>query len=222
MTPRVFLSERNETFSQMLTYYLQKEGWEVTSFSNDTSSLLNVADCPNLWILDADGEEWVNIMRKIQSNSTQIPIILTSEHENTINRVWGFELGCADFIVKPFMPKELVFRARKILNPHDHGSVTETATKVTRLQNYHLDLQRRMILVDKLTVDLTSKEFDLLCLFARHKGIALSREQILTSVWGENYFGSDRVVDDLIRRVRRKLTTLEIDTVYGYGYRIVS
>ncbi|SMC96217.1 response regulator transcription factor [Sporomusa malonica] len=221
MTPRVFLCENNETFAQMLTFYLEKEGWDVTIFSNDASSLLNVADCPNLWILDADGEEWVNIMRKIQKKSTQIPIILTSEHEKTINRVWGFELGCADFIVKPFMPKELVFRARKILNRCELGSASEL-TEVARLQGYHLDLQRRIVLLDKLPVDLTSKEFELLCLFSRHKGIALSREQILKSVWGENYFGSDRVVDDLVRRVRRKLTDLEIDTVYGYGYRIVS
>jgi len=222
MMPRVFLSERSETFGQMLTYYLEKEGWDVTVFNNDASSLLNVADCPNLWILDADGEEWVQIMRKIQNNSSQVPIILTSEHEKTINRVWGFELGCADFIVKPFMPKELVFRARKILERNEQGLPDDgTKSDMARLQNYHLDIKRRMVLVDKMVVDLTSKEFELLCLFSRHKGIALSREQILKSVWGDNYFGSDRVVDDLVRRVRRKLANLEIETVYGYGYRIV-
>jgi two-component system response regulator CssR len=222
MLTRVFLSDHDENFRQMLAYYLEKEGWEVRAFGNDESSLMNVADCPDLWILDADGEEWVQFMMKIHKNSNQIPVILTSEHEKIINRVWGFELGCADYIVKPFMPKELVFRARKILDRYHPDLKSDLAPSTARLQNYYLDLRRRMVLVDQMAVELTAKEFDLLCLFSRHKGIALSREQILKSVWGENYFGSDRVVDDLIRRVRRKLRNLAIDTVYGYGYRIIS
>jgi two-component system response regulator CssR len=222
MMPRVLLSGRDENFCQMLAYYLEKEGWEIRIIGSDASSFLNGADCPDLWILDADGEEWVQIMRKIQKKSNEIPVILISEHEKLINRVWGFELGCADFIVKPFMPEELVFRAKKILERYRPYLKSEIAASTASLQEYCLDLQKRMVMADELEMELTAKEFDLLCLFSRHKGIALSREQILKAVWGENYFGSDRVVDDLVRRVRRKLKKLEIDTVYGYGYRIIS
>lgn len=222
MTFRILLSENNETLRQMLSYHLEREGWEVTVFSNEDFPLLNGADCPNLYILDADGEEWFKIMREIQKSSNPIPIVLTSKYENAINRVWGFELGCADFIVKPFMSQELVFRIQRILDRREQGSLSELANDVGKLQDYHLDLKRRIVSLDRRILELTYKEFELLWFFSRHKGSALSREQILKSVWGENYFGSDRVVDDLIRRVRRKLTELNIETIYGYGYRIIS
>ncbi|CUH96265.1 hypothetical protein P22_2355 [Propionispora sp. 2/2-37] len=97
-----------------------------------------------------------------------------------------------------------------------------TATNLVRMQDYLLDIERRMALLNNRYVDLTTKEFDLLVLFARHRGIALSREQIIRFVWGENYFGSDRAVDDLIRRMRKKMKRLRVETLYGYGYRIIS
>jgi two-component system response regulator CssR len=83
-----------------------------------------------------------------------------------------------------------------------------------------LDEEQRKIYADNVEIELTTKEFDLLMMFIKNKGIAFSRDKILENVWDENYFGSDRVVDDTLRRLRKKLPNLNIHTIYGYGYRL--
>ena len=83
-----------------------------------------------------------------------------------------------------------------------------------------MDEEQRKIYADNVEIELTTKEFDLLMMFIKNKGIALSRDKILENVWDENYFGSDRVVDDTLRRLRKKLPNLNIHTIYGYGYRL--
>lgn len=84
---------------------------------------------------------------------------------------------------------------------------------------YYIDFNKRMLFEDNEIIELTSREFDFLCTIIKNKNNAMSRQYVLNSVWGENYFGSERVVDDLIRRVRKKLPELRIETIYGYGYR---
>ena len=89
-----------------------------------------------------------------------------------------------------------------------------------RSDGYELDEVQRKIYADNVEIELTTKEFDLLMMFIKNKGIAFSRDKILENVWDENYFGSDRVVDDTLRRLRKKLPNLNIHTIYGYGYRL--
>ena len=137
-----------------------------------------------------------------------------------MDRTVGLEFGCDDFVVKPFSVRELVLRIRRILERPQ--KTAKAYGNLVRMQDYLLDPNRRLVAWNNQYVDLTTKEFDLLMLFAQHKGMALSREQIIRFVWGENYFGSDRVVDDLIRRMRKKLKRLRVETLYGYGYRITS
>ena len=88
------------------------------------------------------------------------------------------------------------------------------------IDGYELDEEQRKIYSDNVEIELTTKEFDLLMMFIKNKGIAFSRDKILENVWDENYFGSDRVVDDTLRRLRKKLPKLNIHTIYGYGYRL--
>ena len=88
------------------------------------------------------------------------------------------------------------------------------------IDGYELDEEQRKIYADNVEIELTTKEFDLLMMFIKNKGIAFSRDKILENVWDENYFGSDRVVDDTLRRLRKKLPNLNIHTIYGYGYRL--
>lgn len=223
MAYSIYLVEHDEAFSQVLKYCLEQEGWEVTVFGKHTNSLVHGADCPDLWILDADGEEGFRITRDIKKEpGNRVPIIMTSERERVMDRVLGLELGCDDFIVKPFLPRELILRARRIFEKGQANHSFMRGDLVT-LQSYSIDCRRRYLLNSAGDIiSLTSKEFDLLILFAKHQGIALSREQILRFVWGENYFGSDRVVDDLIRRLRKKVKKILIETLYGYGYRVLS
>ena len=88
------------------------------------------------------------------------------------------------------------------------------------IDGYDIDEEKRIVLLNKNEIDLTTKEYELLLYFIKNKGIAISREQVLTKVWDENYFGSDRVVDDTLRRLRKKMPEINIKTIYGFGYRL--
>ena len=98
--------------------------------------------------------------------------------------------------------------------------VYKDATNRIMIDGYELDEEQRKVFDHGKEIDLTTKEFDLLMMFIKNKGMAFNRDKILTSVWEENYFGSDRVVDDTLRRLRKKLPNLNIHTIYGYGYRL--
>ena len=131
------------------------------------------------------------------------------------DRIIGLEKGCDDYITKPFSPKEMVLRVNNIIKRAYKDDNNRIA-----VDGYELDEEQRKIYADNVEIELTTKEFDLLMMFIKNKGIAFSRDKILENVWDENYFGSDRVVDDTLRRLRKKLPNLNIHTIYGYGYRL--
>lgn len=125
-------------------------------------------------------------------------------------------MGSDDYISKPFLPMELIIRIRKLLN---RVYKRESDGKVLINDQYLIDFDKRILLDGDRIIEPTSREFDFLCAIIKNKNIALSRENLLNCIWGVNYYGSDRVVDDLVRRVRKKLPKLRIETIYGYGYR---
>ncbi|HSH36193.1 response regulator transcription factor, partial [Schnuerera sp.] len=139
-----------------------------------------------------------------------------SARDADIDRVLGLELGSDDYLAKPFLPRELVIRTKNLLE-----RVYGSNYQIINIPPYIVEEKSRRVKLENGLIDLTSKEFDLLLYFAKNQGIALSREQILEAVWGSNYFGTDRVVDDLIRRLRKKMPKLRIETIYGYGYRMI-
>lgn len=222
MKYKINLLEDDTVFRQLLTYYFEREGWSVQCLQAACDSLVHVTEGPDLWILDADDNAGFRLMRKVKERTPDVPIILTSEKERMINRVLGLELGCYDVVIKPFFPRELVLRVQRLILERSIQSSLTIGRHMIKLQSYFIDLQQRIVSSDGESFRLTSKEFELLHLLARNQGLALSREQIIRAVWGEGYYGSDRVVDDLMRRMRRKLKKLRIETLYGYGYRIVS
>ncbi len=215
----IYLVGDDDRSNLLLLHSLEQEGWAVTVFSGETEPLLPITKQPALWIVDADDETGFEIMRTMRKTANNAPVILISANERMMDRT-GLEFGCDDFVVKPFSVRELVLRIRRILARPQ--KTAQAYGNLVRMQDYLLDPNRRLAAWNNQCVDLTTKEFDLLMLFAQHKGMALSREQIIRFVWGEDYFGSDRVVDDLIRRTRRKLERLKVETLYGYGYRITS
>jgi two-component system response regulator CssR len=137
--------------------------------------------------------------------------------------VVGLEMGSDDYISKPFLPRELVIRVKRILTRVYGSSIAPfDSNQVVCIPPYIIDEQSRFVQKeDASCIDLTSKEFDLLLYLTKNRGQPLDREQIIGQVWGMDYFGSDRVVDDLVRRIRRKMPELRIETMYGYGYRMV-
>lgn len=215
----VYLVEDDKNLNLVLTSYLKNEGWNIISFSNGLDAKKNILNPPDLWILDImlpdiSGYE---LIKEIKTSTPDIPAIFISARDQDVDRLLGLELGSDDYLPKPFLPRELVIRAKNILNRNKKDLPEKISID---LSPYMINENSRTISFENKEIDLTTKEFDLLVYFSKNLNIALSREQILYAIWGHDYFGSDRVVDDLIRRVRKKLPKLDVETVYGYGYRV--
>lgn len=217
---RINLVEDEENLNQLLTSYLQKEGWEVCSFLNGQDAREAIASRPHVWILDImlpdiDGYQ---LLREIKADRPGLPVIFISARDAELDRVLGLEMGSDDYLPKPFLPRELVIRTRKLLE-RVYSPAQDQPT--LSIPPYVIDQRRRLVTQDNEELDLTSKEFDILMFFGLHSGQALSREQIISRIWSDDYIGSDRVVDDLIRRLRKKMPELKLETIYGYGYRLI-
>lgn len=217
----LYLVEDEQNLNEVLTLYLQKEGWDVRSFFNGTDAKEMITTPPHLWILDImlpdiDGYQ---LIREIKQQTPHVPVIFISARDADIDRVLGLEMGSDDYLSKPFLPRELVIRATKLLN-RVYGSNQKKTDTIT-LTPYEIDLHTRTVSENGKPIDLTSKEFDFLVTISKDLGQAFSREQLLNLIWGEDYFGTDRVVDDLVRRVRKKMPQARIETIYGYGYRMM-
>ena len=154
-------------------------------------------------------------MDAIRDKDSTVPIIFMSARDKEFDRIIGLEKGSDDYITKPFSPKELVLRVNNIIK-----RTYRFDSEQLEIDGYLIDEVQRKIFRNNAEIELTTKEFDLLMLFVKNISVAFSREQILTKVWEENYFGSDRVVDDTLRRLRKKLPELKIRTIYGFGYRL--
>ncbi|MFV2047871.1 response regulator transcription factor [Metabacillus sp. YM-086] len=222
MSYNVYLVEDEQNLNELLTMYLKNEKWSVTSCLTGSQARELIDKPPHLWILDImlpdiDGYQ---LIREIKAATPNVPVIFISARDADIDRVLGLELGSDDYISKPFLPRELVIRAQKLLS-RTYFEESNEASKVITLTPYEIDEQVRIVYLNKEEVNLTSKEFDLLQLFLHNQGQAFSREQILTNIWGEDYFGTDRVVDDLVRRLRKKMPELKLETIYGFGYRML-
>jgi two-component system response regulator CssR len=222
MSYDVYLVEDDKSLNSILTSYLKNEGWNVKSFHNGLNAAEVISEHPDIWVLDImlpdiDGFELID---KIKEDNNNIPVVFISARDEDLDRITGLEKGSDDYIAKPFSPRELVIRIKKLFK-RIYGD--EEEKNDIEYGNYVIKIQNRVVEKkgeDKI-IDLTSREFDLLLFFINNISHALTREQILNNVWGIDYFGSDRVVDDLIRRLRKKLPELKIETIYGHGYRLV-
>ncbi|MBD7912802.1 MULTISPECIES: response regulator transcription factor [Clostridium] len=224
MAIKIYLVEDEKNLNVLLKKYLELEGYEVTTFSEGSSAMKRINDMPDLWILDImlpdiDG---YGLIKAIKSKNKNTPVIFMSARNEELDRVVGLELGSDDYLSKPFLPRELVIRTNKLLERLKIKEIKEVVNeKEFEVEGYKINKKQRTVFEDGQKVQLTNKEFELLNYFIDNKNNLLSREQILITVWGNDYFGSDRVVDDTIRRLRKKMEGLMIETVYGYGYKLV-
>ncbi len=209
----ISIVEDEKDINNLVAQYLRKEGYEVHSYYTYEEASAHVADDDvHLWILDKSG---FDLIEEIRLQGPETPVIFMSARDKEFDRIIGLEKGCDDYITKPFSPKELVLRVNNIIK----RAYRDDNNRIS-IDGYELDEEQRKIYADNVEIELTTKEFDLLMMFIKNKGIAFSRDKILENVWDENYFGSDRVVDDTLRRLRKKLPNLNIHTIYGYGYRL--
>lgn len=222
MGRKVYLVEDEKSLNILLEKYLQREGYEVTTFLNGSSAIEKIKDVPDLWILDImlpdiDGYQ---IIKAVKENNKNTPVIFMSARNEELDRVVGLELGSDDYLSKPFLPRELIIRTNKLME-RIYGKSNNSMDIITNIGEYKISKRQRAVFFGEKEIQLTNKEFELLNFFVENRNNVISREQILISIWGEDYFGSDRVIDDTIRRLRKKMDKLDLETVYGYGYKLV-
>lgn len=220
---KIALVEDEKNLSSLVKKYLLNEGYEVLTYFTGEEALECLDDDVHLWILDimlpgiVTGYDLIKKIREIYPNK---PIIFASARDQDIDKVMGLELGSDDYISKPYSIRELMLRVKNLLARSYKMSIQITGN-IERFNNYEVDFDKRIVKENGEIVNLTSKEYDLLSLLLKNKTKAFSRNQILDEVWGNDYFGSDRVVDDLLRRLRQKMPKLNIETIYGFGYRLL-
>ena len=215
---KICLVEDEVSLNNLMKSYIEKEGYEIVQFFNGTNALDYVGkEKIDLWILDimlGDAISGYDLIKKIREVDQNVPVIFTSARDQDLDKILGLELGSDDYVTKPYSPKELVLRINNILK-----RVYAASNKI-KYENYEIDIDKRIVTHDNKEINLTTLEFDLLYMFLKNIGKSYSRDDILNIIWGENYVGSDRVVDDLVRRLRKKMPKLHINTIYGFGYRL--
>lgn len=214
----IYYVEDERDLSQLITKYLQRDGHQVEVFYDGETALRRVTTPPDLWILDImlTGEtNGYDLIKAIKTFHQDTPVIFTSARDQDIDKIMGLELGSDDYLSKPYSPRELVLRVKAVLK---RSQVTQAT--ILQYHIYHINESKREVTEQDKRIDLTSKEYNLLLVLVKSQGTAFSRDQLLTLVWGDDYFGSDRVVDDLMRRLRKKMPLLDVETIYGYGYRL--
>ena len=206
--------------SNLIRTYLERSGYQVVSFTKGCDAINYIGGKVDLWILDimlGDDVNGYDIIKAIREQDSNVPVIFTSARDQDLDKILGLELGSDDYITKPYSSKELVLRVDKILK----RVYKDTPKQLIKYDDYTIDVDKRVALDKKgKEIKLTTLEFDLLLLFVQNKNKCFFFFLILDSVWGKDYFGSDRVVDVLVRRLRKKMSLLNVSAVYGYGYRL--
>jgi len=205
----------------LVTSYLRAEGYEFLTAEDGPSGLRTArAFKPDLIVLDImlPGMDGIELLTQLRRESDVYVIMLTARTEET-DKIIGLSVGADDYLTKPFSPRELVARIKAALRRLQSQSGSSQTTMMV-FDPLRIDPASRQVWVDEVLVDLTATEFDLLRILAEHRGMVLSREQLLEKVWGHDYFGEIRVVDVHLGHIRQKLGPENgIATVRGIGYR---
>ena len=216
---KICLVEDETDLATVVKMYLEKAGYDVITFTKGADAINYIGNDVNVWILDimlGDDVNGYDVIKAIREKYPLVPVIFTSARDQDLDRILGLELGSDDYITKPYSSKELVLRVNNIIKRVYQSSDTKTLTYL----DYTIDLDKRIVSINDKTIKLTTLEFDLLVLLVQNINKSFSREDILDAIWGTDYFGSDRAVDDLVRRLRKKMPLLNVNTIYGYGYRL--
>ena len=222
----ILVVEDDHDIADLIVHYLQNAGHTTHRLSSGADVMSRLRDHQtDLVVLDVmlpglSGMAVCRAMRE-QEPTSQIPVIMLTARGEEADRLAGFDLGADDYVTKPFSPKELVARVAARLRRRPADAVPSSAP-VMQYHGITIDADRHRVTVDDREVRLTAKEFLLLQYLIRHRGRVLSRDVLLTDVWGYQYTGGTRTVDVHIRRLREKMPVLNdaIETVKQFGYRL--
>ena len=222
---RILVVDDESHIVELVRLYLERDGFRVESASDGAQGLRLALELrPALIILDlmlpeVDGLE---VCRRVRADS-DVPIVMLTARDEDVDKIVGLELGADDYLTKPFNPRELLARVKAILRRTEAAPRAEG--KPLHVGDVTVDPARREVTVAGQPVPLRAKEFDLLQAFAEHKGLVLTREQLLSRVWGYDFYGETRTVDVHVAHLRKRLAGsagVRIETVTGVGYKLVA
>ncbi len=221
---RILVVDDDKNICEIIRLYLEKEGYEVI-IANDGQKALELfkEKTPSVVVLDVmmpkmDGFQVCREIRRVSS----IPVIMLTAKGETFDKVLGLELGADDYMVKPFENKELVARIKAVLR---RSTPTDVGDKEIIYQNIVINLTNYELKINGEAIDIPPKELELLYYLATNPNKVFTREQLLETVWGFDYFGDSRTVDVHVKRLREKLETAgenvnwQLKTVWGVGYK---
>ena len=220
---RVLVVDDEEKIRNVIKEYAEFEGYEIDEACDGMEAIAKCKDNNyDIIIMDImmpklDGFSSIKEIRKTKN----IPVIMLSARSEEYDKLFGFEIGIDDYVVKPFSPKELMARINAVINRSKSAAGQNVLQDKYVLEGLEVDMLGRNVYVDGVKKDLTPKEYELLQYFIINKNIALSREKILNEVWGYDFFGEDRTVDTHVKMLRNNLGKYrnKIVTVRGMGYK---
>ncbi|MDF2837548.1 MAG: DNA-binding response regulator [Paenibacillus sp.] len=223
MHEKILVIEDEKTIAEAIAYALRREGYEVETIHDGEQAVRRLNETrPDAIILDVmlPGLDGYGILKKLQDKG-RLGVIMLTAKEDIVNKVLGLELGADDYMTKPFDMRELLARLKSLLR-RIQAAGEKAEPDILSLGGVTIHLGKRTIVAGERKLELTPKEFDLMALLASNPERVYTREQLLDSVWGMDYFGGTRTVDIHIQRLRKKLgpdygETLQ--TVHGIGYK---
>jgi len=221
-TESILIVEDESSIASFVALYLKNAGYSVRTVAKGSDAIDQVSsDPPSLTILDLmlpdiDG---IEVCRRIRKTS-DVPILMLTARDEDVDKIIGLEVGADDYMTKPFNPRELVARVKSILR-RSTPERRHAESAVIRHGELSIDAGRREVRVGEDEIQLAPKEFDLLWELLDHRGLVLTRDQLLERVWGYTFAGDTRTVDVHVRQLRRKLGDASpIVTVWGVGYKV--
>jgi DNA-binding response OmpR family regulator len=219
---QILIVEDEANIASFVKLYLEKAGFEVERAATGQEALDRVrAAAPSLILLDLNlpDLDGLEVCRRLRASS-RVPILMLTARDDDVDKIVGLEVGADDYVTKPFNPRELIARIKSVLRRAagpglqlDRGVMTHGAIRI--------DAGRREVTVDGAPVQLAPKEFELFWALLEHRGLVLTRDQLLEQVWGYTFAGDTRTVDVHVRQLRRKIgETCPVVTVWGVGYKV--
>lgn len=229
MAKHIYVVDDDSNIREIEKSYLEKEGYRVSEFENGESVMASLSNgFPDLFVIDImmpgmSGFELCNEIRKKQNT----PIIIVSARDEELDRILGIEMGADDYMMKPFSPKELIARINAIFRRLEMNIVNHNKDYLNCRDIKVYPEERKIAKIgekEEVEIDLTAMEYNFIQFMIKNKNRVFTRDQLLTQVWGYQYMGDTRAVDDLVKRIRKKLiaanTDFAVETVWGYGYKV--
>lgn len=223
MNELILLVDDEPSIIELARLYLERESFRIQSARDGEAALEKIArEGPALVVLDVmlPKLNGLEVCRRLRAANSSIAILMLTARDEDIDKILGLELGADDYLTKPFNPRELVARVKAILRRSDRKQ--DDAPPI-QLGDLTIDPARREVRLAALRLNLRTQEFDLLIALAEHRGLVLSREQILQKAWGFDFYGQTRTVDVHVAQLRKKIekSNVKIETITGVGYKLV-